>query len=174
MAQKRAFNEGKRHFRKNKKPKTSDSSGVAEGSNEEVLVADVRRLLEGVEVTDTALPAPWSEVEVTIDEMSSTGDGLARREGQVYVVPFGTPGDVVRVKVVRHDAHERYSLTDYLGLTAPGPFRSAETPPCRYFTACSGCQFQHLPYAYQLAHKTRVVEKAFRTFSGLPADALPA
>ncbi|KAF2771433.1 S-adenosyl-L-methionine-dependent methyltransferase [Teratosphaeria nubilosa] len=146
---------------------------IAQGSNEEVLVADVRRLLEGVEMADKpALPEQWSEVELTVDEISSTGDGLARKEGQVYVVPFGTPGDVVTAKVVRHDEKARYTLTDYLALQSAGPLRT-EAARCRYFTACSGCQFQHVAYAQQLAHKTRVVEKAFAHFSGLPASAIP-
>lgn len=230
-AQKRSFNEGKRHFKKSKKQKTGAAgaaTGVTatEGSNEEVLLHDVRSLLrelrvgtkgeeEGaaaapaaphtstdalsaVEPQQEQLPELQSEVEVEISRLSSTGDGLGAKDGRVYVVPFTAPGDVVKARVYRHanllveavDAPtegeegegekkksaaviQGYSLADYVSLITPSPQRAPEPPPCRYFASCSGCQFQHLPYATQLAHKRTVVERAYANFSGLPAAAVP-
>ncbi|KAK1821276.1 tRNA(m5U54)methyltransferase [Friedmanniomyces endolithicus] len=174
QAQKRAFNEGKRHFKKNKKQKAS----VVEGSNEDVLLADVRRLLKETKLDDgqeekTELPAQHSEIELNIHSLSSTGDGLAHRDGQVYVVPFTAPGDTVTAKVFKHVPDESYTLTDFLSVKHPSPHRT-EKPRCPYFTQCSGCQFQHLPYSYQLAHKKTIVEKAYANFSNLPASSIPA
>lgn len=174
MAQKRPFNEGKRHFKKNKKQK----SAANDGSNEDVLLADVRRLLRdtrissGEEAQDKELPEQWSEIELDISELSSTGDGLAEKDGQVYVVPFAAPGDTITAKIVRHVQDESYTLTDFLSVKTPSQHRT-ETPKCPYFTQCSGCQFQHLPYAYQLAHKRGIVEKAYANFSSLPSSAIP-
>ncbi|KAK3678134.1 tRNA(m5U54)methyltransferase [Recurvomyces mirabilis] len=179
MAQKRPFNEGKRHFKKNKKQKSS--TGVSEGSNEEVLLADVRRLLQDVKIANGStkeeqaekeLPEQWTEIDLDITEISSTGDGLAQKNGQVYVVPFTAPGDTVTAKVVRHVLEDSYTLTDFLAVKTPSKHRT-EIPPCPYFSQCSGCQFQHLPYSYQLAHKREIVEKAYTNFSGLPAAAVP-
>ncbi|KAK0812741.1 tRNA(m5U54)methyltransferase [Friedmanniomyces endolithicus] len=173
MAQKRAFNEGKRHFKKNKKQKAS----VVEGSNEDVLLADVRRLLKetklaGSQEDKAELPAHHSEIELDIHSLSSTGDGLAHKDGQVYVVPFTAPGDTITAKVFKHVPEESYTLTDFLSVKHPSPHRT-ETPRCPYFTQCSGCQFQHLPYAYQLEHKKTIVEKAYANFSNLPASSIP-
>ncbi|TKA82394.1 hypothetical protein B0A55_01409 [Friedmanniomyces simplex] len=176
MAQKRPFNEGKRHFKKNKKQKAS----VAEGSNEDVLLADVRRLLKDTKLAESAqqenkkdLPEQHSEIELSIHSLSSTGDGLALKDGQIYVVPFTAPGDTVIAKVFKHVPEESYTLTDFLSVKHPSPHRT-ETPRCPYFTQCSGCQFQHLPYTYQLAHKKTTVEKAYANFSSLPASSIPA
>lgn len=179
MAQKRPFNEGKRHFRKNKKQKPSTA---AEGSNEEVLLADIRSLLKDVKISENEavvneeiakqLPEIHAKVDVTISELSSTGDGLALEDGQVYVVPFATPGDVVTARVYKHFEEESYSLADFVKVVKAGEHRTEE-PKCQYFTKCSGCQFQHLPYSYQLAHKKSIVEKAYRNFSNLPATAMP-
>ncbi|KAI7522099.1 S-adenosyl-L-methionine-dependent methyltransferase, partial [Hortaea werneckii] len=172
MAQKRAFNEGKRHFKKSKKQKTAES----DGSNEQVLLADVRRMLKDVKSEDNAeekqLPEQWSEVELEISELSSTGDGLAQKDGQVYVVPYAAPGDTIRAKVVKHFLDQSYTLTDHLSVAKPSSHRT-ESPKCRYFAQCSGCQFQHLPYTFQLAHKRGIVEKAYRNFSNLPPSAVP-
>lgn len=172
MVQKRAFNEGRRHFKKSKKQKIST---VSDGSNEEVLLADVRRLQRNTESYGqdiTTLPQQWTEVELEITELSSTGDGLAQKDGQIYVVPFAAPGDTVSAKVVKHVASDSYVLTDLVSVKVPSQHRT-ETPACAYFEQCSGCQFQHLSYAYQLAHKKTVVEKAYANFSNLPASEIP-
>lgn len=191
-AQKRGFNEGKRHFKKNKKAKIS--LGHTEGSNEHVLLADVKALLANMKVdtatedeagsledgttprtadspTELEEPAILSEVELDVQELSSTGDGLAYLHGRIYVVPFTAPGDTVRAKVFKH-APEGYILADFVSLVVRSDLRT-ETPKCKYFTQCSGCQFQHLPYTYQLEHKRRIVQKAYRTFSRLPARSIP-
>lgn len=174
MAQKRTFNEGRRHCKKNKKQKTATT--VNEGSNEDVLLADVKRLLDAsrvsrAEATDEGDPEV-GEVDLTISELSSTGDGLAEKGGRVFVVPFSVPGDTVTAKVYKHSADPPYALADFVKVVDPSEHRT-ETPRCPYFTECSGCQFQQLSYVYQLAHKRNVVEKAFRNFSGLPASLVP-
>ena len=174
MAQKRPFNEGKKHFKKNKKQKKSTSS---DGSNEEVLLADVRRLLHNAKIDEdeqlkTVVPDQFAEVELDITELSSTGDGLGEKDGQVYVVPFTAPGDKVLAKVYRNAEEESYSLADFVKVLSSSQHRT-ETPKCPYFTQCSGCQFQHLPYTYQLAHKRSIVEKAYENFSGLPTASIP-
>lgn len=171
MAQKRAFNEGKRHFKKNKKQKTST---VSDGSNEQVLLADVRRLLKNANIEDgeKSEPQEQTEVDVTISEISSTGDGLAHKDGSVIVVPFATPGDVVTAKIYKNNPDQNYALADFVKVVTAGEHRT-ETPGCGYFTKCSGCQFQHLPYAYQLVHKRTIVERAYQNFSLLPASSVP-
>lgn len=171
MAQKRAFNEGKRHFKKSKKQKTST---VAEGSNEEVLLADVRRLLKtsNLEDNEKIEPKEQVEIDVNISVLSSTGDGLAYKDGSVIVVPYSVPGDIVTAKVYKNNPDQNYALADYVKVVKAGEHRT-ETPGCGYFTKCAGCQFQHMPYAYQLAHKRTIVERAYQNFSNLPASAVP-
>ncbi|EKD15236.1 tRNA (uracil-5-)-methyltransferase [Drepanopeziza brunnea f. sp. 'multigermtubi' MB_m1] len=126
-------------------------------------------------IGNAGLPEPFSETEVEVLEISSTGDGLARHPSsdQIYVVPFGTPGDVLRVKVIRHYQAEHYTLADYISVVKPGPLRDDTRVNCQYFTRCSGCQFQMLDYSEQLKHKKTIVEKAFKNFSQLPPELVP-
>ena len=113
MAQKRAFNEGKRHFKKNKKQKTST---VSDGSNEEVLLADIRRLLKSTNIDEAekSEPKEQTEIDVEIAEISSAGDGLAHKDGTVIVVPFATPGDIVTAKVYKNNPDQNYALADFV------------------------------------------------------------
>lgn len=186
---KRQFNEGRRHFKKNKKQRKDTT--VKEGSNEEVLLADVRALLEKHSIkpaqeedqdqtqedTENAssLPEPFTEVDVTIEELSSTGDGLAvlPNSSQIAVVPFTAPGDTVTVKIIKHLQDSNYTLTDFIKVVKASEHRNDELPQCPYFSSCAGCQFQMLPYEYQLAHKKTIVEKAYKNFCQLPSSAIP-
>lgn len=179
----------------NKKLKQTKPKPVSEGSAEEVLTHDIRALLaaqklqdeskplpggdaatttEGVSAEET-LPEPGTEIEVEVLKLSSTGDGLARQPGykQIYVVPFSLPGDIVKVKVYRHLEKENHSVADYITVVKPGPLRDDSRATCKYFTKCSGCQFQHMTYEDQLSHKRSIVERAFQNFSQLPPELVP-
>jgi len=152
----------------------------SEGLHDEVLSADVRALLAKLNLLSTPptskKPERFEEVEVTIDEVSSTGDGLGHVSGydRVFLVPFTTAGDTVKAKFVREDNTTNTMVTDFVKVITPSTDRDDDLIKCPYFSSCSGCQFQMLSYSTQLAHKKTIVEKAFRNFSGLPASVLPA
>jgi tRNA (uracil-5-)-methyltransferase len=154
------------------------------GSNEEVLLEDVNALLKSLALEPEAprtdaeeLPEKLSEIEIQIEQISSTGDGLGVRKdsksNQIYVVPFTAPGDVVTAKVFKHFEKEKYTMADFVKVTSPSPHRDDSLVKCPYFSTCSGCQFQMLPYSYQLAHKKSIVERAYKNFSNLPPELLP-
>lgn len=125
--------------------------------------------------TKKNLPEPFTEIELTVSEISSGGDGLAVSEdgNHVYVVPFTVPGDKALAKVVRHNPQAGYSITDFVKVIEPGPQRDDTQIKCQYFGKCSGCQLQMLPYKDQLEHKKRIVERAYVNFSGLIPEVVP-
>lgn len=192
MNGKRPFNNGQGGGRGGvqKKAKKFKAKPVKEGSSEEVLMADIRAMLEAQKLGDSTtttedtpaatqeddLPEPGSHIEVEVQTLSSTGDGLARQPGrnQIYVVPFAIPGDVVKIKVYRHLPHQNHSVGDFLSVVKPSPLRDDSRVSCRYFSKCSGCQFQMMAYPDQLAHKRTIVERAYRNFSRLAPELVPA
>jgi tRNA (uracil-5-)-methyltransferase len=173
---------------KNKRMKNGHAVGSnilkTNGSSEEVLLEDVTALIKKLKLekegnpTTKDLPEKFTEIEVTIKEISSTGDGLGFQEGsdsdQVYVVPFTAPGDTVTVKIFKHFEKEKYSMADFVKVNTPSPHRDQSLVKCPYFSSCSGCQFQMLPYDYQLQHKKSIVERAYKNFSNLPPELIPA
>ncbi|KAL8706800.1 MAG: hypothetical protein Q9225_007913, partial [Loekoesia sp. 1 TL-2023] len=168
-----------------------------EGSNEQVLLADVRDLFDkgrdrfvtksqtvcgsdsSVAEAEAEVPPSllerFSEVEVKISALSSTGDGLgfSSMSDHVFVVPFTLPGDIVKAKVISHFAEARCTLTDFISVLEPSSQRNNALVRCPYFAKCSGCQFQMFSYEEQLAHKKTIVEKAYRNFSSLPPEMIP-
>ena len=179
---KRVEGDAKRR-RKGKDERNSKNSGF-----DEVLQADIDHLIDQNQPQKEAngespesqqpvvLPERFTEIEVRISDLSSTGDGLALSENgrHVYVVPFTVPGDKALVKVVRHHESLSYSMTDFLKILEPGPKRNDAGIGCKYFGQCSGCQMQMMSYDDQLAHKKRIVEKAYANFSGLIPELIPA
>ncbi|KAI9874219.1 MAG: tRNA(m5U54)methyltransferase [Pleopsidium flavum] len=176
--------------RPRKKQKAKDKP-VKEGSNEEVLLADIGHLLAAQPVAQLAannddhvenqatdastLPERFTKIQVKISELSSTGDGLglSSTSDHVYVVPFTAPGDIVTAKVITHFPKNSYTLADFVDVVDPSPQRDDSRIQCPYFATCSGCQLQMLSYEDQLAHKKTIVEKAYRYFSGLAPEYIP-
>jgi tRNA (uracil-5-)-methyltransferase len=190
-SRKRPFGKNYR-FKNNKKQKKADKP-AKEGSNDEVLLLDIQNLLKRHSLEDklpelehkngelestsaVTLPEVHSEIDLTIAELSSTGDALAVDpvSKRVYVVPFAVPGDVVTAKVFKHLDKSSHSLTDFVKVVKPSAQRDDSRIRCQYFASCSGCQFQMLSYGDQLAHKKRIVEKAYQNFSSLIPELVPA
>ncbi|MCJ1441602.1 MAG: tRNA(m5U54)methyltransferase [Stictis urceolatum] len=167
--------------RRNKKQ--ASTTQFKEGSNDEVLLFDVDSLLarhsisttDDIEIPPYTAPEKFSEIEVEIKEISSTGDGLALSEhsNHVYVVPFTAPGDVVKVKVIRSNEQQRHTITDFLSVVKPSSFRDDSRIKCPYFARCSGCQFQMMDYKDQLRHKKTILERAYKNFSNLAPEVIP-
>ncbi|ODQ66367.1 S-adenosyl-L-methionine-dependent methyltransferase, partial [Nadsonia fulvescens var. elongata DSM 6958] len=130
-------------------------------------------------------------VECEIIKLGANGDGLAVHrlhdlpEGsqertnaigssriEVLVVPFVVPGDKVKVKLYK--AQTYYQLCDLVEIVEASPDRDDSLVNCQYFAKCSGCQFQMMPYDKQLLHKQKVIENAYKYFSQLPTDLVPA
>lgn len=181
-------NMSKKYHQGKKRQKTASSPYIDGSTSKGVLIEDVKRLLASQKKTQTregaedslappayTPPERFSEIEVKIQNLSAAGDGLglSSTADHVYVVPFTLPGDVVKAKVVNYFAQDQYTLTDFVEIISPGPKRDDRLIKCQYFSRCSGCQFQMLPYEDQLIHKKAIIERAYRNFSSLTPDVVP-
>ncbi len=90
---------------------------------------------------------------VTITDIGSEGNAIARIDEMVLFVPGMIPGDVVDVRVTRKK--KRYMEGVPVAVVSPSPDRI--TPPCSHFGVCGGCRWQHLPYENQLYYKEQQV-----------------
>jgi 23S rRNA (uracil1939-C5)-methyltransferase len=87
--------------------------------------------------------------ELTLEALAFGGDAVGHLGGRVVFVPFGAPGDRVRVRLVKQTVS--YARGEILELCAPGPSR--RSPPCPHAGHCGGCQWQHLVYPAQVDAK---------------------
>ncbi len=87
-----------------------------------------------------------------IENLAFGGNGVGRHQGKAVFVPFTSPGDRVRCRVVRDK--KNYCEAEAVELLEPAANRRAA--PCPVFGQCGGCQWQHLPYAAQAHWKQEI------------------
>jgi tRNA/tmRNA/rRNA uracil-C5-methylase (TrmA/RlmC/RlmD family) len=95
---------------------------------------------------------------VTIERILPGGLGFAHAEGLTLLVALAAPGDVVRVRIDR--LRGKVAFASIAEIIEPSPVRVE--PPCPYFGACGGCDFQQLNYQAQLDAKTEMIRDCLR------------
>lgn len=105
---------------------------------------------------------------VTITDIGSEGNAIARVDDMVLFVPGVIPGDVIDVRVTKKK--KRYMEGVVLALITPSPDRI--TPPCTHFGVCGGCRWQHLPYERQLFYKEKQVRDTLTRIGHTPIPAI--
>lgn len=103
-----------------------------------------------------------ASLEVTIERLAFGGFGIARHEGMALFVPYGAPGDRLRVEVTEVD--KRHAMAKVCEVLTPSPHRRA--PRCRHFGECGGCHFQHIDYQEQVRQKAGFVKDALVRMGG--------
>ena len=99
-----------------------------------------------------------TNIEVTIEKLVYGGDGLARVDGQVVLVPFVLPGERAKVEPIeRKPGLLRAKLVESIQ-----PSAERVTAPCPYFGRCGGCHYQHTGYENQVALKRGILAETLR------------
>ena len=105
--------------------------------------------------------------KVRITGIADKGKSVGRdANGRVVFVENAAPGDLVDVKVYK----------DKKGYLEGYPIRFHEKSPervkpfCQHFNMCGGCQWQHITYEAQLAHKQIQVENVFKHLAKVPIE----
>lgn len=107
-------------------------------------------------------------VEVTITDLSDTGEGVGRFEGRVVFVPDTVPGDRLIARLVQ--VKPQYATGKLHELLESSPHRIR--PSCIVADKCGGCQWQHIDYAYQLEAKRNQVIQALERIGGISEPAV--
>jgi len=96
-------------------------------------------------------------LRLTFTDIAPQGDALARHDGEVVFAAYGIPGEEAIVLARRR---KRYIVGEVVELLSESPHRIA--PRCPHFGKCSGCQWQHIDYPFQLALKRQMVARQLR------------
>jgi 23S rRNA (uracil1939-C5)-methyltransferase len=108
-------------------------------------------------------PLPVFE-SVEISDAGSEGMAIARAENRVIFVPFGVPGDVVDIQVVR----KKKSFFEGKIIRFHHYSELRMEPVCEHFGVCGGCRWQHMEYRHQLQFKHKQVKDNFDRIGKFP------
>jgi 23S rRNA (uracil1939-C5)-methyltransferase len=98
------------------------------------------------------------KIDVTIERLVYGGEGLAHHEGSTVFVPFVLPGERVSAELV--EEKKKFIRARLQQVLKPSSQRTA--PLCPYFTACGGCDYQHVPCDSQLTYKVEILRETLR------------
>ena len=104
---------------------------------------------------------------LTLDEqIGPMGDCTANFEDQIINVFGGIPGEEVQVRIVRYRRRRKQMISGIV-TEALKPSQHRVDPPCPHFGKCTGCQWEHIDYAYQLALKREYVVRELGMYPSL-------
>ncbi|WP_265573384.1 23S rRNA (uracil(1939)-C(5))-methyltransferase RlmD [Venatoribacter cucullus] len=98
-----------------------------------------------------------TRLTLAVDNLTSEGEGVARRNRDIYFVPGALPGETV--EVVLNGRRRQVWQTRLLSIQTPSPQRTE--PLCPHYQRCGGCDLQHLQYPAQLGFKQERVAREF-------------
>ncbi|TFG44961.1 MAG: class I SAM-dependent RNA methyltransferase, partial [Dehalococcoidia bacterium] len=98
-------------------------------------------------------------ISLKLTGLGECGDTTGEYEGQRVNVFGGIAGETVEARVIRRNNAATEAIVE--NVIEPSPHR--RTPPCPYFGECSGCQWQHISYPFQLELKQELIRRALES-----------
>ena len=117
--------------------------------------------------TDNFSPiAPYREndlLKLLVGEFTRLGTCISFVDGIPIEILGGIPGEIVEVKIIKVFPEKIVSIVNNV-------FKESKyrvTSPCEKFLECTGCQFQHIDYSYQLVLKRQFIADELSKYSSL-------
>ncbi len=100
---------------------------------------------------------PQEPIEMTIEDLTHDGRGVARWNDKVVFVQNALPGEVVMAKLNRKTRNYNEALAVEI-LTAS---KDRVEPKCEFYTVCNGCSMMHLREEKQIDFKFNTLKSNF-------------
>lgn len=110
--------------------------------------------------------SPGQQLQLTIEDLAFGGEGVARVNDFVVFVPFVMVGEKVEAEIT--EVKKNFARARLLRVTKSSADRVQ--PPCPYFGACGGCQYQHMTYDAQLRVKQKQIADLFQRIGNVLSD----
>ncbi|MBO4697724.1 MAG: 23S rRNA (uracil(1939)-C(5))-methyltransferase RlmD [Lachnospiraceae bacterium] len=101
-------------------------------------------------------------IELTIEDITDTGEGIGHADGITVFVNRAIPGDVCLVRILK--AKKTYAIGKVEEFRKEAPSRVV--PECPQAAKCGGCQLSYMSYEEQLRLKQKKVQDCIRRIGG--------
>ncbi|WP_258105798.1 23S rRNA (uracil(1939)-C(5))-methyltransferase RlmD [Marinoscillum sp. MHG1-6] len=99
--------------------------------------------------------------DLEITGISAEGKSIAKKDGKVYFIGLGAPGDKVDIQV----RGKRKGIFEGDIIKTHHSSSHRTTPVCEHFGICGGCKWQHINYGAQLQFKFEHVKENLKKIS---------
>jgi 23S rRNA (uracil1939-C5)-methyltransferase len=107
---------------------------------------------------------------ITVEDYAAEGKCLSRIDGKVIFIEGAVPGDCVDLRITKSKKDWAEGVAVHFHTYSPNRVQ----PRCAHTGACGGCQWQMLPYEWQLKYKQQQVEQTLRRIGKVEIPAIPA
>lgn len=101
-------------------------------------------------------------LEIVVESLANGGDGVGKVAGLPVFIDRAAVGDKLKVRLF--DVRKDFARGAIEAIIEPSKERAQ--PPCKHFEVCGGCQWQHINYSAQAAHKEGLVRQALKHIGG--------
>ena len=105
-------------------------------------------------------------IDVSIESISSSGEGISKPDGFVVFVDGGCPEDILKVKI--EHITKNYAKASVVEIVKPSIHRVE--PFCPMQKVCGSCQMGFIDYNYQLQLKKQIVQDAITKIGGIDIE----
>ncbi len=91
-----------------------------------------------------------NKIEFLIDHIDPLGQGVFKKDDQIYFIPKTLPGETGSASVLRSTKGVNFARLEHLGSEA----ENRVTSDCPHFENCPGCHFLHCDYKSEVEYKT--------------------
>lgn len=107
---------------------------------------------------------------ITVEDYAAEGKCLSRVDGKVIFIEGVVPGDRVDVRISK----SKKDWAEGVAINFHEYSANRVDPRCAHTGACGGCQWQMLPYEWQLRYKQQQVEQTLRRIGKVAVPEFPA
>ena len=105
-------------------------------------------------------------MEVVIDRLNHSGEGIGFLNGKVVFVPRTMPGDIVDIKIEKeYKNYSKGTVISYKSLS-----QDREKVLCPFYNTCGGCQIMHIPYEKSLEYKKKKVIDIIKKYADIEVN----
>lgn len=105
-------------------------------------------------------------LEVEINDIGDTGEGIGKVDGYTLFVKDALPGDKVKARLTKVKKNYSFARVEEIIDSS----KDRVTPVCEYHRQCGGCQIQAMSYEAQLKFKANKVKNDLVRIGGFDAS----